>query len=85
MGRHCFAATVPLSTQELPATWSQTASGRIVVHSAAGSRPWKEVRDAPVLCSLAEAQAFCTWRGGGARVMTEAEYQRIVDVRADNK
>ena len=71
--------------QELPATWSKTASGRIVVHSRGGSLPWKEVRDAPAQCSLAEAQAFCAWRGGGARVMSEAEYQRIIDVRADSK
>ena len=57
----------------------------MTVHSPSGSVPWKDVRDAPVQCSLAEAQAFCVWRGGGARVMSEAEYQRIVDARLDTK
>ncbi len=69
----------------MPATWSRSASGRVAVHSPSGSAPWKDVRDAPVQCSLAEAQAFCAWRGGGARVMSEAEYQRIVDARLDTK
>jgi hypothetical protein len=29
-------------------------------------------------CSLAEAQAYCRFRGAGARVMTEPEYQRLL-------
>ena len=43
------------------------------------SRPWTEVADQPVFCSFAETQAYCSWRGGGARVMREAELQRILD------
>ncbi|CAE8710788.1 unnamed protein product [Polarella glacialis] len=31
----------------------------------------------PVHVTLAEAQAYCTWIGGGARVMREEEYHRI--------
>mmetsp|Transcript_21673 Transcript_21673/g.38482 ORF Transcript_21673/g.38482 Transcript_21673/m.38482 type:complete len:819 (+) Transcript_21673:29-2485(+) len=31
----------------------------------------------PVICSYAEAEAYCNWLGNGARVMTEAEYSLI--------
>jgi formylglycine-generating enzyme required for sulfatase activity len=30
----------------------------------------------PVYVTKAQADAFCTWRGGGARLMSEAEYHR---------
>jgi hypothetical protein len=29
-------------------------------------------------CSLAEAQAYCRFRGAGARVMAEPEYERLL-------
>lgn len=57
-------------------------------------RPWREVRDSPVLVSLAEAQAFCKAVGAGAgagdassevRIMTEDEWNRIVQFKPEDE
>jgi formylglycine-generating enzyme required for sulfatase activity len=59
-----------------------------MVHSAAPdvqSLPWRAAAGEAVHCSLAEAEAFCKWRGSGARVMSEAEWQRICDCPAGDR
>jgi len=65
--------------QVLPATWSADSSGRVFVHWPNGSScSWRDVEDEPVLCSLAEASAYCAWAGDGARIMSEPEYVRLL-------
>ena len=56
----------------LPEAVAAVAAGSLL--SGGGAAAGRAVH-----CSLAEAEAFCKWRGGGARVMREAEWQRISD------
>ena len=72
----------------MPASWSQSASNGVTVHFVVpeeASLPWQSVADTAVACSLAEAEAFCKWAGGGARIMSEAEWQRIADCSAGDR
>ncbi|CAM6124876.1 unnamed protein product [Calypogeia fissa] len=62
---------------KFPATWSQVGD-EFYVHEFQATHHWSKVKYKPVFVSLSEAQAFCRWVG--ARIMTEAEYQRILDV-----
>ena len=62
--------------QSAPATWS-LLDGEFYVHSPTGSSHWSEVASSPVMVSLSEASAFCAAKS--CRVMTEQEYQRILD------
>lgn len=52
--------------------------GDVWVHYPEGSWHWTQVQHRPVWCSLAEASAYCVFKR--ARIMTEAEYQRILDL-----
>lgn len=64
--------------QSAPATWS-LKNGQYYVHSPFSTALWSDVADQPVLVSLSEASAYCTYAKG--RIMTEAEYQRILDTQ----
>lgn len=71
--------------QVLPATWSGSPSGSVTVHWPNGSSSsWRDVEDEPVMCSLAEADAYCAFVGGGARIMTETEYCRLIQPECDS-
>uniref|UniRef100_A0A0D6QRR4 Sulfatase-modifying factor enzyme domain-containing protein n=1 Tax=Araucaria cunninghamii TaxID=56994 RepID=A0A0D6QRR4_ARACU len=61
-----------------PATWSLVGN-EYYVHGPDSTEHWTEVSEEAVFVSLAEAEAFCKWTGLGCRVMTEAEYHRILD------
>eukprot|EP00897_Mesotaenium_endlicherianum_P009271 jgi/Mesen1/8372/ME000468S07806 len=61
--------------QVCPATWSHKG-GEFYVHVSGATRHWAEVADEPALVSLAEAQAYCAAHGW--RVMSEAEYHRVL-------
>lgn len=52
-----------------------------MVHGPHSSRPFEEVKDEPVWVSLAEASAFCKARG--VRIMTEPEYEQLLNVDAE--
>ena len=71
----------------MPATWSSTTEkGKEMtyyVHMPEGTYHWEQVANCPVYCSLAEASAYCKFRGG--RVMTEAEYCHILEYRGQQK
>lgn len=57
-----------------PASWTLGSienRGDILVHAAEATYKWTDVADCPVYCSLAEASAFCKFKG--SRVMTEFE------------
>ena len=71
--------SVNLGTQVLPVGWSATPGGAVFVHSPRGSLHWQHAAQHAALVSMSEAEAYCRWTGGGARLMTEAEYQRILD------
>lgn len=76
-----LAAPKPKSSKSailMAYTWNVQAEGDVWVHYPEGTWNWQQVKDRPVWCSLAEAQAYCSFKGG--RVMTEAEYSRAVDV-----
>ncbi|KAH9316911.1 hypothetical protein KI387_018680, partial [Taxus chinensis] len=59
-----------------PATWS-LVDNEYYIHDPHSTKHWTEVSEEAVYVSLAEAEAFCRWQG--CRVMTEAEYHRILD------
>eukprot|EP01018_Ginkgo_biloba_P029340 Gb_06303 [translate_table: standard] len=59
-----------------PATWSMVGN-EYYIHSSETTKHWTEVAEDAVYVSLAEAEAFCRWKE--CRIMTEAEYQRILD------
>ncbi|KAJ7297691.1 hypothetical protein O6H91_Y041700 [Diphasiastrum complanatum] len=65
-----------------PATWSLEA-GDYYVHYAEKTIHWSKVAEQPAFVSLSEAEAFCSWVG--CRVMTESEYQRILDCNNDGR
>jgi len=72
--------------QSMPATWSTTsgASGDgIAVHVPEGTLSFAEAANCPVYVSLAEARAYAAHEGG--RIMTEAEYQRVVDLQRQGR
>eukprot|EP00271_Cylindrocystis_brebissonii_P023482 TRINITY_DN9768_c0_g1_i1.p1 TRINITY_DN9768_c0_g1~~TRINITY_DN9768_c0_g1_i1.p1 ORF type:complete len:709 (-),score=96.75 TRINITY_DN9768_c0_g1_i1:541-2667(-) len=62
--------------QSMPATWS-FVDGEYYVHGPEETHHWSRVAANPVFVSLSEAMAYCSW--AGARIMTEVEYQRILD------
>ena len=49
------------------------------VHLPSGSKAWQEVSQQPVWVCLAEATAFCSF--SSCRIMSEPEYQRVLDAR----
>ncbi|GLJ39980.1 hypothetical protein SUGI_0817940 [Cryptomeria japonica] len=59
-----------------PATWSLVGT-EYYIHGPESIKHWTEVAEEAVYVSLAEAEAFCKWMG--CRVMTEAQYHRILD------
>lgn len=67
---------------KFPATWS-LVGGEYYVHGPFTSNHWTEVASQPVFVSLSEAKAYCS--SLGARVMTEMEYQRILDSDDENE
>ncbi|KAG6541861.1 hypothetical protein Mapa_016689 [Marchantia paleacea] len=60
-----------------PATWS-LVENEFFVHEFQSTNHWSKVANQPVFVSLSEAEAFCMWLG--CRVLSEAEYQRVLDV-----
>jgi formylglycine-generating enzyme required for sulfatase activity len=59
-----------------PATWSKVQDEYYVHCPNLTTHHWSKVADQPVLVSLSEAEAFCS--SVGCRVMTEAEYHKIL-------
>lgn len=60
-------------------SFSPCSDEGVIVHRPDGtSCSWQSMQQAPVLCSLAEAEAYCTYIGGGARIMREEEYERLI-------
>lgn len=47
-----------------------------------GTASWEQAQHWPAHVTHAEAEAFCAWRGGGARLMSEAEYDRLFEAAA---
>ncbi|EFJ28475.1 hypothetical protein SELMODRAFT_441187 [Selaginella moellendorffii] len=64
------------SGHKFPATWS-CSQGDYYVHFPDKTLSWIEARHQPVYVSLMEAEAFSKWMC--SRVMTEVEYQRVLD------
>lgn len=60
-----------------PATWSMMGED-CYVHGQWETRNFTEAANEAVYVSLSEAEAYCKW-AGGCRVMSEEEYQRILD------
>lgn len=66
-----------------PLRWTFGAFGKREwgVHLPLGGiATWQEARYWPVHVTFAEAEAYCAWRGNGARLMSEVEYERIFDM-----
>lgn len=55
----------------------------IWVHTDKATKHWTEVADEPVWVSLAEAQAFCA--AHNARLMSEEEYMRLLDLNGTSE
>jgi len=61
-----------------PVNWIPDAKGGYSVRTLLdGPQEMSVALNWPAVVTLAEAQAYCNWLGGGARVMSEAEYHLI--------
>ena len=69
--------------KQAPNLWERNGETFAVRTLLDGSLSWEDCCDWPVIVTLCEAQAFCSWVGGGARIMTEAEYHALFENDAD--
>jgi len=65
---------------KFPKSWV-LKDGKYYVNTLFGELVEAETCRWPVFCSLAEATAYCTWKGG--RIMSEAEYNRAAYTAPD--
>ena len=71
---------------EMPDSWVMHESGQLPEALRTpfdGRIPFSKALNFPAMITFYEADAYCRWIGGSSRIMTEAEYHRILDDDAE--